>query len=158
MCTHVCLICMCTYVYIRRRMICKARWTRCQEAMCARISGAEDYPVCESFQDCRLHQSLLSRIDACGFKRPSAVQASVLLPILDGRDIFLQAGAGAGKTSAFLIASLAHIDCTVDNCQVLILPPTREAASDIFDRCRRLIPEQVTGVSFGMFFHIPKGS
>merc|ERR1712160_204419 len=92
------------------------------------VTGADDYPVFESFDDYDLNENLLRGIYSYGFERPSAIQQRGIRPILDGRDTIGQAQSGTGKTATFTIGALQRIDYGNRECQALILAPTRELA------------------------------
>jgi len=95
------------------------------------VTGAEEYPVFESFDDYDLDENLLRGIYSYGFEKPSAIQQRGIKPILDGRDTIGQAQSGTGKTATFVIGVLQRIDFNVRGCQGLILAPTRELANQI---------------------------
>jgi len=95
------------------------------------VTGAEEYPVFESFDDYDLEENLLRGIYSYGFEKPSAIQQRGIKPILDGRDTIGQAQSGTGKTATFVIGTLQRIDFRVNACQALILAPTRELANQI---------------------------
>jgi translation initiation factor 4A len=95
------------------------------------VTGAEEYPVFESFDDYDLDENLLRGIYSYGFEKPSAIQQRGIKPLLDGRDTIGQAQSGTGKTATFTIGCLQRIDFNVKACQALILAPTRELAQQI---------------------------
>jgi len=95
------------------------------------VTGAEEYPVFESFDDYDLNENLLRGIYSYGFEKPSAIQQRGIKPILDGRDTIGQAQSGTGKTATFVIGVLQRIDFGLRACQALILAPTRELANQI---------------------------
>lgn len=95
------------------------------------VTGAEEYPVFESFDDYDLNENLLRGIYSYGFEKPSAIQQRGIKPILDGRDTIGQAQSGTGKTATFCIGVLQRIDYSHKQCQGLILAPTRELAQQI---------------------------
>jgi len=95
------------------------------------VTGAEEYPVFESFDDYDLEENLLRGIYSYGFEKPSAIQQRGIKPILDGRDTIGQAQSGTGKTATFVIGTLQRIDFGLNACQALILAPTRELANHI---------------------------
>mmetsp|Transcript_22615 Transcript_22615/g.64176 ORF Transcript_22615/g.64176 Transcript_22615/m.64176 type:complete len:392 (-) Transcript_22615:159-1334(-) len=95
------------------------------------VTGAEEYPVFESFDDYDLDENLLRGIYSYGFEKPSAIQQRGIKPILDGRDTIGQAQSGTGKTATFVIGVLQRIDMHKAVCQALILAPTRELANQI---------------------------
>jgi len=65
------------------------------------------------------------------FDKPSAIQASTIPLILDGRNVIAQAQAGSGKTIAFTIGMLSAVDTSRDELQAICLTPTRELANQI---------------------------
>jgi len=95
------------------------------------VTGAEEYPVFESFDDYELAEDLLRGIYSYGFEKPSAIQQRGIKPILDSRDTIGQAQSGTGKTATFVIGTLQRIDVGLRACQGLILAPTRELANQI---------------------------
>merc|ERR1712014_504037 len=95
------------------------------------VTGAEEFPVFESFDDYDLNENLLRGIYSYGFEKPSAIQQRGIKPMLDGRDTIGQAQSGTGKTATFVIGSLARIDYSLKSAQALILAPTRELANQI---------------------------
>jgi len=101
-------------------------------------TGAEEYPVFESFDDYDLNENLLRGIYSYGFEKPSAIQQRGIKPLLDGRDTIGQAQSGTGKTATFAIGVLQRIDYKHDACQALILAPTRELANQIQKVCLAL--------------------
>ncbi|KAG8034266.1 hypothetical protein G9C98_001350 [Cotesia typhae] len=87
--------------------------------------------IVESFDDLNLKDQLLRGIYAYGFEKPSAIQARAILPCIKGHDVIAQAQSGTGKTATFSISILQQIDTSVNECQALILAPTRELAQQI---------------------------
>jgi len=87
--------------------------------------------VVTSFDDMNLQEELLRGIYAYGFEKPSAIQQRAILPCIKGHDVIAQAQSGTGKTATFSIAILEQIDRNINDCQALILAPTRELANQI---------------------------
>merc|ERR1712137_51288 len=87
--------------------------------------------VCDSFDEMDLKEKLLRGIYAYGFERPSAIQARAILPCITGHDVIAQAQSGTGKTATFSVSLLQQIDTTMNECQALVLAPTRELAHQI---------------------------
>jgi len=84
-----------------------------------------------SFDHMDLPQELLRGIYAYGFEKPSEIQKKGIVPIAKGRDLIAQAQSGTGKTGTFTIGSLARIDVTLKQVQVLCMLPTRELAQQV---------------------------
>jgi translation initiation factor 4A len=101
------------------------------EGLTVSVTGADDYPVVDSFDDLDLQEGLLRGIYSYGFEKPSAIQQRAIRPVIDGRDTIGQAQSGTGKTATFTIGALQRIDFGYKGCQALILAPTRELAQQI---------------------------
>jgi len=87
--------------------------------------------VIETFDGMELPEALLRGIYSYGFEKPSAIQQRAIRPAISGRDLIAQAQSGTGKTATFAIGCLAVVDQKVQECQALILAPTRELACQI---------------------------
>jgi translation initiation factor 4A len=87
--------------------------------------------LAESFDAMDLREDLLRGIYAYGFEKPSAIQQRAILPVLEGHDTIAQAQSGTGKTATFAISVLQKLDLSLNQCQALILAPTRELAVQI---------------------------
>jgi translation initiation factor 4A len=82
-----------------------------------------------TWDDFGLKPVLLRGIYTYGFENPSEIQKKAIPHIIAGKDIIGQAQSGTGKTGAFTIGSIQHVDVTKDTTQVLILLPTHELVS-----------------------------
>jgi len=94
------------------------------------------------FSDLGLAESLLRAVTAEGYTNPTPIQAKVIPPLLDGRDVLGIAQTGTGKTAAFVLPLLNQIDGdrgkpASRTCRGLILTPTRELATQIAEEIRR---------------------
>jgi len=85
-----------------------------------------------------LPDSQLDNLREMGYTSMTPVQAATLPAILQGRDVRAQAKTGSGKTAAFGIGLLHHIDSTRFQTQALILCPTRELADQVGNVLRQL--------------------
>jgi len=92
---------------------------------------ADEVSVVERWDDYDLKPDLLRGIYSYGFEAPSQIQKTAILPILQKRDLIAQAPSGTGKTGAFTIGSLHHVDTSVKSTQILILAPTHELVNQI---------------------------
>jgi ATP-dependent RNA helicase DDX3X len=100
---------------------------------------------------------MLENIMMCGYTAATPIQRYLLPAVLQGRDVVAVAQTGSGKTGAYLIPVLSKLmgkflkiaaprpgigGCTLESVRaeplVLILAPTRELATQIFDHTRRL--------------------
>ena len=87
--------------------------------------------VHESFDAMNLHENLLRGIYAYGFEKPSAIQQRGIVPFTKGLDVIQQAQSGTGKTATFCAGVLQQLDYEKEECQALVLAPTRELAQQI---------------------------
>ncbi|KAF8331296.1 P-loop containing nucleoside triphosphate hydrolase protein [Cantharellus anzutake] len=80
------------------------------------------------WEQMNLRRELLMGIFEAGFENPSPIQEEAIPIALTRRDILARAKNGTGKTGAFVIPCLQHIDTTMLKIQALLLTPTRELA------------------------------
>jgi translation initiation factor 4A len=95
---------------------------------------SESITVYKSFDDMFMdggNLEILRGIASKGWESPSPIQSRVIKPMMDGRGIIAQSRSGTGKTGAFSIGALSHVDPTKKDTQVLILSHTRELANQI---------------------------
>ena len=69
------------------------------------------------------------------------VQARSIPYLLAKRDMMIQARTGSGKTGAFLLPMLERLDPNRNECQALILVPTRELAKQVSQEATTLCSE-----------------
>ena len=85
------------------------------------------------FDEMDLNILLLKGIYSFGFEKPSEIQKKAIPVLIKGGDVIAQAQSGTGKTGAFSIGLLQKIDNTLEECQGLILSPTRELAEQTYE-------------------------
>src|SRR5699024_7553410 len=84
-----------------------------------------------------LSQPLLDAIAREKYTQPTPVQAQAIPQVLAGHDVLAAAQTGTGKTAAFTLPLLQRLSGSAQKKpRVLILTPTRELASQIFDNIR----------------------
>ncbi len=83
------------------------------------------------FDELGLTAPVLEAISAMGFDKPTPIQAQAIPVLLQGGDLIGQAQTGTGKTAAFGLPALAHIDVAVKQTQMLVIAPTRELAIQV---------------------------
>jgi len=91
-----------------------------------------------AFSSLPLSPELLDNIQSLDYTQMTPIQAQSLPIILDGKDLLAQAKTGSGKTAAFGIGVLHHLNTQVYKTQALILCPTRELADQVGKEIRRL--------------------
>lgn len=88
----------------------------------------------ENWNDIKdLKEDLLRGIFALGFEKPSPIQMDGIIPFLTKKDIIAQAQSGTGKTGCFSISTLQLINKNEKKTQAIVLLPTRELASQVFN-------------------------
>ncbi len=90
------------------------------------------------FDQMNLSKELMKGINRKNLKITTQVQAEAIPPMLEWKDIIAKAPTGTGKTFAFGIPVIEHIDPNDQQVQTLILAPTRELAIQISEELRNL--------------------
>lgn len=89
-----------------------------------------------SFNDLGLSEARVQFLTNLGFLVPTPIQVQAIPHLLAGRDVMGQAQTGTGKTAAFSLPILEHIDVNLTQVQALILTPTRELALQVCQAIR----------------------
>ena len=92
-----------------------------------------------TFQDLGLSEAMLKALEKKGYGYPTTIQAEAIPHFMQWKDVIAKAPTGTGKTFAFGIPMIEHIDAESDAVQGLILAPTRELAIQIGDELRGLL-------------------
>ena len=92
-----------------------------------------------SFQDLGLSEAMRKALEQKGYGYPTTIQAEAIPHFLAWKDVIAKAPTGTGKTFAFGIPMIEHIDPESEAVQGLILAPTRELAIQIGDELRGLL-------------------
>ncbi|CAG8493150.1 2869_t:CDS:10 [Ambispora leptoticha] len=117
------------------------------------VKGSDIKPV-ESFDEANLHPQMKENVALARYEKPTPVQKWSIPIITEGHDLMACAQTGSGKTAAFLVPILSRLFGKAKKLTaprpppgrtrgykaqplVLILAPTRELATQIFDECRR---------------------
>ena len=101
-----------------------------------------------TFQELNLHPTLLNTVKKEGYSEATDIQAIAIPHLLAGKDMIASAQTGTGKTAAFALPIIEHIQRAKKmqkerHPQALILAPTRELALQIkesFDTYSRMYP------------------
>ena len=122
--------------------------------------GSADIVPIDRFRDAKLHHTVIENVDRCRYTRPTPVQKHSIPIIQSGRDLMSCAQTGSGKTAAFLLPTIDvmmtegppplpaggssgggggfYPNSTKKAYPVtLILAPTRELASQIYEEARK---------------------
>jgi ATP-dependent RNA helicase DeaD len=89
-----------------------------------------------AFADLGLSESTLQALQDVGYEQPSPIQEQAIPPLLAGGDIIGQAQTGSGKTAAFGLPIVEHVDPDDNEVQALVLTPTRELCIQVTQALR----------------------
>ena len=116
-----------------------------------------------SFDSLNLTPMLLKAIMKEGYKTPTPIQLQSIPPLLEKRDLLGVAQTGTGKTAAFSLPILNHLQKNQKKpikgqSRILILTPTRELASQIDESIHKYSTgfKLSTKVIFGGVDHVPQ--
>ncbi|MEN7972488.1 MAG: DEAD/DEAH box helicase [Verrucomicrobiota bacterium] len=91
-----------------------------------------------SFSNLEISDALVSALEKEGITAPMPIQTEAIPALIEGRDAYVSAETGTGKTLAYLLPVFQKIDPAVPNAQAIILAPTHELASQIHQQALRL--------------------
>ena len=90
------------------------------------------------FSSLQLNPAQLDALTGLGYATMTQVQAQSLPPILKRQDVIIQAKTGSGKTAAFAIGVLHHLNPRFFGVQAVVMCPTRELAEQVGEATRQL--------------------
>src|SRR3954454_20347823 len=89
-----------------------------------------------AFADLGLSEPTLQALQDVGYEQPSPIQEQAIPILLQGEDIIGQAQTGSGKTAAFGLPIIEHVDPSEHEVQALVLTPTRELCIQVTQALR----------------------
>ena len=90
------------------------------------------------FSELGLSTSLLKAIKRSGYEEATPIQEQTIPMVLKGQDVIGQAQTGTGKTAAFGLPIIEHVDTDDPNIQAIVISPTRELAIQTQEELFRL--------------------
>jgi ATP-dependent RNA helicase RhlE len=88
-----------------------------------------------TFNNLGLNKAILKAVKAKGYETPSPIQAKVIPPVMEGKDVMAAAQTGTGKTAGFTLPLLERLSkgelAGPKQVRALILTPTRELAAQV---------------------------
>ena len=90
------------------------------------------------FDSLNLSPEIMRAVAQRNIEVSTPVQAGCIPPMMDWQDVIAKAPTGTGKTFAYGIPIVEHIDPANESVQAVILAPTRELAIQITDEVRDL--------------------
>lgn len=91
------------------------------------------------FKDLGLSEAMLQALEEKGYAYPTTVQRLAIPEFMAWKDVVAKAPTGTGKTFAFGIPMIEHIDADCKEIQGLVLAPTRELAMQIGEELEGLL-------------------
>ncbi|MCP4473982.1 MAG: DEAD/DEAH box helicase [Gammaproteobacteria bacterium] len=88
-------------------------------------------PTTKPFSNLGLNAHLLSALAELGYEAPTPIQEQSIPVLMEGSDLLAQAQTGTGKTAAFALPVLSHLNIARKKPQALIITPTRELAIQV---------------------------
>ena len=90
------------------------------------------------FDTLNLSPEIMKALEKRGIELSTPVQAGCIPPMMEWKDVVAKAPTGTGKTFAYGIPIVEHIDPEDESVQAVILAPTRELAIQITEELRDL--------------------
>lgn len=91
-----------------------------------------------SFSDLQIPPELISALARQEITDPTPIQTAALPLLLAGKDAYLHAETGTGKTLAYLLPLLCRMDVSLAATQIVVVAPTHELAIQIQRQCTDL--------------------
>lgn len=88
-----------------------------------------------TFTDLQLPPELIAALAKQEITEPTPIQVAALPVLLEGKDVYLHAETGTGKTLAYLLPIFCRLDAAQAMTQAAILAPTHELAIQIHRQC-----------------------
>ncbi|GFE80072.1 DEAD/DEAH box helicase [Steroidobacter agaridevorans] len=88
-----------------------------------------------TFSELQLAPELIAALEKQQISHPTPIQSAALPALLAGRDAYLHAETGTGKTLAYLLPIFGRLDTAQAATQTVIVAPTHELALQIHRQC-----------------------
>lgn len=91
-----------------------------------------------TFQELGLSEPIMKALSDMGFEEPTPIQEATITIAIQGKDLIGQAQTGTGKTAAFGIPMIEHIQAVSGKIQGIVLTPTRELAIQVAEELNKI--------------------
>jgi ATP-dependent RNA helicase DeaD len=91
-----------------------------------------------TFADLKVQPELIAALGKQQITEPTPIQKAALPVLLAGKDAYLHAETGTGKTLAYLLPIFCRLDASLAATQAVIVAPTHELAIQIQRQCTDL--------------------
>jgi superfamily II DNA/RNA helicase len=88
-----------------------------------------------TFTELQIAPELIAALEKQQISQPTPIQSAALPELLAGRDAYLHAETGTGKTLAYLLPIFCRLDIEQPATQAVIVAPTHELALQIHRQC-----------------------
>src|SRR6185369_3386662 len=88
-----------------------------------------------TFNDLQIPSALVAALAKQEISEPTPIQVAALPVLLAGKDAYLHAETGTGKTLAYLLPLFCRLDLELAATQIVIIAPTHELAIQIQRQC-----------------------
>ncbi len=92
-------------------------------------------------------EPLAAALEKQGITEPTPIQQKAMPLLFEGKNLIGQAPTGTGKTLAYLLPILQHIDAEAKQVQAVVLAPTYELAMQIANVARDLVQAAGLGIA-----------
>ena len=92
-----------------------------------------------SFKQYHFKEYLNNALKAINFVEPTKVQQEVIPYALNKESLMVESATGSGKTHSFLLPILENLDEDLKSTQAVIISPTRELATQLYNVCMELV-------------------
>lgn len=90
------------------------------------------------FSELPISDYILKAVEEMGYTESTPIQTAAIPVVMTGKDVIGQAQTGTGKTAAFGIPAIEHVDANNRDTQVIIMCPTRELALQVKEQITAL--------------------
>ena len=90
------------------------------------------------FSDYGFKKYINDGLKELGFFEPTPIQELIIPKAISGESLIGKSATGTGKTHAFLLPILQKLDVNDKNVQALIISPTRELATQLYDEVLKI--------------------
>ncbi len=104
-----------------------------------------------SFKSYNLSTEMVDALKQLGVVSPTEIQQQVIPLALKEKNIIGISNTGSGKTYAFLVPLLENIDVKNKNLQAIIISPTRELATQLYNVCVELVQKYNSNITVKKF-------
>ena len=100
-----------------------------------------------TFPELGIRPELVTALAKQGITVPTPIQAAGIPVLLEGKDAYLHAETGTGKTLAYLLPLFCRLDLAEAAPQLVVIAPTHELAIQIQRQCADLAQHSPTRIS-----------